>query len=112
MTKELELQRFIEFARNFPDNSYLKPWMQAVIPELEQCMKSDIIPHISITEEMEKVRELRDQASTLAAENMQRSSENKSLAQACHLLRSDKNTLITQLEEMGHRCLDAAKRPS
>lgn len=111
MTKEQELQRVIEFARNLPDASYIKPWLLASIPEIKASMDSDIIPSVTILEEMAKVRELRDKAATLRAEIAQRTAENQALASACHQLKVSHNSLRTELEELGHRCLDRA-RPS
>ena len=110
MTKEQELLRFEEFARNFPSNSYIGPWLQSVLPELRNNLSSDIIPYISVTEEVAEVRRLRDESRVARAELASVKSEAQTYAQACHNLKVEKNSLLTQLEELAHACLNYVSR--
>ena len=50
MTKAQEIKSLRDFADSLPDDSYLKPWVTQVIPEIERDITSDFMPSVSLTQ--------------------------------------------------------------
>lgn len=50
MTKKQELEIITEAASRLGPDSYLGPWLTQLLPELEQAMRSDTIPQITIAD--------------------------------------------------------------
>ena len=44
MTKDQELAAISAFTRSLPPNTYLRPWLDAVLPEIARSLQSDILP--------------------------------------------------------------------
>jgi CHAD domain-containing protein len=110
MTKEQEICRLREFTKNFTADSYLGPWLAAVIPTVESNIQSDIIPYITVTDEIAEAKRLRDENREARSRLASTMAESQTYAAQCHQLRVEINLLKTQLEELGHHCLDYAQK--
>ena len=50
MTKQHEIESLKAFALSLPMDSYLRPWIESVIPQVESEIRSDFYPSPSISE--------------------------------------------------------------
>jgi len=61
MTKLQEIQALQSFIESIPLDSYIRPWLESVLPIVEADMNSDIIPFIT-------PKDLREEAATARSE--------------------------------------------
>lgn len=73
MTKKQELEIIAEAASRLGPDSYLGPWLTQLLPELEQAMRSDTIPQITITDAVRVAKS----AAEVAGEIMIRDAEER-----------------------------------
>ena len=62
MTKSQELAIIDKAIAALPQDSYLRPWLIGIRPEIEALMRSDILPEISISETRTHCEMLRKEA--------------------------------------------------
>ena len=48
MTKEQEIRALEAFTSTLPQNTYLRPWLAAVLPEVRDALQQDILPQETI----------------------------------------------------------------
>ena len=48
MTKKEEIAALIAFAKSLPADTYLRPWLEEILPEIQQEITSDFLPSPSI----------------------------------------------------------------
>jgi hypothetical protein len=62
MTKSEEMQRYDEFLRTLPQDSYLKPWLTDIRDQVETDLRNDIIPELTPRETYHQCQQLRKEA--------------------------------------------------
>lgn len=62
MTKAQEIQAYHAFIQSLPEASYIRPWFVEISVEVENLLRSDIIPDISPRRAEIEVRDLREQS--------------------------------------------------
>lgn len=48
MTKEQEIRALEAFTSTLPQNTYLRPWLAAVLPEVRDALQQDILPQETV----------------------------------------------------------------
>ena len=66
MNKDQEIKHFNHFVENYPEDSYLKPWLLQVRYELERNLRSDMIPSISLNDAQKIAEKIIEEAQTKA----------------------------------------------
>lgn len=56
MTKHEELAAFNAFIKSLPQNTYLRPWLASIMPEIERELRCDIFPEHTPASWAEAVR--------------------------------------------------------
>lgn len=61
MTKQQELSHLRSLIKSLGPDTYLGPWLQQVVNEVEQMVKSDIFPNINISDTDAQLKKKRDE---------------------------------------------------
>jgi hypothetical protein len=72
MTKNDEIKAISTFANSLPADTYLKPWLVSLLPEIERELTSDFIPSFSLAERKKQCDEMTSAATERAAEIISR----------------------------------------
>lgn len=62
MTKAEEMQRYDEFLRKLPEDSYLRPWLTDIRDLVETDLRNDIIPEHTPRETYHQCQQIRKEA--------------------------------------------------
>lgn len=62
MTKSEEMQRYDEFLRKLPEDSYLRPWLTDIRDQVETDLRNDIIPEHTPRESYHQCQQIRKEA--------------------------------------------------
>lgn len=57
MTKKKELDAVRDLAKELGPDSYLGPWLESILPELESDLRSDILPTLSLKQAKDRARD-------------------------------------------------------
>lgn len=58
MTKDQEIETLNAFIQTLPQDSYLRPWLEYVLPEITQDITNDIYPTVTPSEAMRQSVEI------------------------------------------------------
>lgn len=47
MTKQQEIEALRQFAASLPADTYLRPWLESILPSVESDIRSDIYPVVT-----------------------------------------------------------------
>ena len=72
MTKAEEMQRYDEFVRKLPQDSYLRPWLEAIRDEVEKDLRCDIFPSQTPRETYERCRILHQETASFIRKQLER----------------------------------------
>ena len=90
MTKQSELEALREFIARLPEDSYLRPWLSSVLPEIECDIRSDFVLSPSLAQTRRQcVAELAD-ARAEAAEIVKRGTAEAAETKRLALAESDR----------------------
>jgi hypothetical protein len=72
MTKAEEMQRYDEFVRKLPQDSYLRPWLAGIRDHVETDLRNDIIPEHSPREIYRECQQIRNEAAASIRKDLDR----------------------------------------
>ena len=96
MTKAEEMQRYDEFLRKLPQDSYLRPWLHHVRDHVETAIRCDVIPEFTPQETFRQCQQSRKDA----ADYIHKCRDEK---------RREADRLITSARTEAKRITDAAE---
>jgi cell division septum initiation protein DivIVA len=96
MTKAEEMQRYDEFVRKMPQDSYLRPWLETIREEVERDLRCDIFPSQTPRETHERCRKLHLETASFIRKQLDRK-------------RTDAARIIADAKKEAERITDAAR---
>lgn len=78
MTKDQELRALEAFIASLPQNTYLRPWLAAVLPEVRAALRQDILPQETVIGPAacyDAIAQARSQAGTIVLDAKQLAKE-------------------------------------
>lgn len=72
MTKAEEMQRYDEFLRKLPQDSYLRPWLTSIRDHVETAIRCDIFPEFTPQETFHQCQQSRKDAANYIRQSLDR----------------------------------------
>ena len=96
MTKAQEFERLREFTQSLPKDTYLRPWLEEIMPEVEHEITCDFMPTPSIRESRNRAESQAKEiilAATCKAETILKEAQVEADRKRCQALNVQSRTL-------------------